>query len=123
MYFFPLDKGDVELVDRLSLQGIQAFWGGSKRGRHRNKRVQWIGRWMPPPVGVIKINTDGSSRENPGPARISGVARDSGGSVRFTFSIHEGEQTVNLMEGLAILYALERACALGYQRVICEADS
>ena len=27
------------------------------------------------------------------------------------------------MEGLAILYALERACASGYQRVICEADS
>lgn len=41
----------------------------------------------------------------------------------FIFSANEGVQTVNRMEGLAILYALKRAYALGWRKVICEADS
>lgn len=40
-----------------------------------------------------------------------------------SFSIHKGVQTINLMEGLVILYGLEQAFELGWHRVICESDS
>ena len=61
----------------------------------------------------MKINIDGSSRGKLGPASIGGIGRDVIGSVVFIFSIYEGIQTINLVEGLAILAALEKAHALG----------
>ena len=75
------------------------------------------------PYGVLKINIDGSSRGNLGLTSIGGAGRDVMGSVVFIFSVNKGVQTVNRMEGLAILYALKRAYALGWHKVICEADS
>lgn len=74
-------------------------------------------------MGTLKVNTDGSSKGNPGLDGVGGVGRDSSGSVVFLFSIHKGTQTINLMEGWAILHALERAFELGWRRVICESDS
>ena len=71
----------------------------------------------------MKINTDGSSRGNPGPASIGGIGRDSQGSVIFIISIYDGIQTINLVEGLAILATLEKAYALGWRRIVCESDS
>ena len=81
------------------------------------------GHWTPPAVGVLKINTDGSSRGNPGPAGIGGVARDSSGDIQFFFSIYKGYHTNNLMEALAILVAVEQCCQCGWRRIICETDS
>ena len=76
-----------------------------------------------PPTGFLKINTDGSSRGNPGSAGIGGIGRDSSGLVVFIFLANKGVQTINKMEGLAILYALKWAYALGWRKVICEVDS
>lgn len=39
------------------------------------------------------------------------------------FSIYEGVQPINLMEGLEILYAFEWEFSLGWRKVICESDS
>lgn len=78
---------------------------------------------MPPPEDILKIKTDGSSCGNPGPAGIGGMGRDCLGEVVLFFSIFKGWQANNFMEGLAILYALERAYALGWHKVICESDS
>ena len=41
----------------------------------------------------------------------------------FIFLANKGVQTVNRMEGLAILYAFKQENALGWRKVICEADS
>ena len=41
----------------------------------------------------------------------------------FIFLANKGVQIVNKMEGLAILYALKWLYALGWRKVICEADS
>ena len=76
-----------------------------------------------PPQGILKINTDGSSKGNPGPAGIGGVGRDSKGDIQFVFSIYKGLQTNNLMEAIAILYAVKISCDLGWRRLICESDS
>lgn len=119
----PLEKGDVEMVDRFGIQGISLIFVCVRRGRQMKQKVQRMGRWLPPPTGFLKINTDGSSRGNPGSAGIGGLGRDPSGSVVFIFSANKGVQTVNRMEGLAILYALKCAYALGWRKVICEADS
>ena len=71
------------------------------------KYVNRDGHWTPPPCGVLKINTDGSSRGNPGPASIGGVVHCSSGDVKFFFSFHKGAYTNNLMEAQAILYVVE----------------
>lgn len=93
------------------------------RGRHPFQKINREGKWFPPPLGVLKINTDGSSRGNPNPTGIGGVGRDSLGNVQFIFSIYKGNHTNNLMEALALLFAMEQACKRGWRRIICESDS
>lgn len=68
------------------------------RCRHPTSKVNREGRWSPPPQGVLKINTDGSSRGNPGHAGIGGVGQDSSGNVQFLLSVYKGLYTNNLME-------------------------
>ena len=41
----------------------------------------------------------------------------------FILLVNKGIQTINRMEGLAILYALKWAYALGWRKMICEVDS
>lgn len=120
---FPLEKRDAEVAERLGIQGMSLAPACVKRGRHLKQKVHRSGCWQFPPFGVLKINTDGSSRGNPGPAGLGGIGRDSLGSVVFLFSIYEGVHTINLMEGMAILYAFEEAYDLGWRRVVCESDS
>ncbi|XP_077252938.1 uncharacterized protein LOC143892304 [Tasmannia lanceolata] len=42
--------------------------------------------WRSPPVGLVKLNFDGSSLGNPGPAGIGGILRDCTGAVIKAFS-------------------------------------
>ena len=76
-----------------------------------------------PPQGILKINTDGSSKGNPSPAGIGGVGRDSKGDIQFVFCIYKFLHTNNLMEAIAILYVVKNVCDLGWRRLICEFDS
>ena len=82
-----------------------------------------MGKWLPPPAGFLKINTNGSSRGNPYFPGIGGIGRDSSRSAVFIFLSNKGVLNVNRMEGLAILDALKRVYALGWRKVICEVDS
>ena len=71
----------------------------------------------------MNINTDGSSRGNPGHAGIGGIGRDNEGGTVFLFSTYKGQYSNNLMEALAIKIVVERGCSLGWKRIICESDS
>ncbi|XP_059066372.1 uncharacterized protein LOC131857689 [Cryptomeria japonica] len=117
-----VDPRDVDCCNRLHLPPPQRQLMRN-RCRHPTPKVNREGRWSPPPLGVLKINSDGSSRGNPGHAGIGGVGRDSSGDVQFIFSEYKGLHTNNLMEAQAILVAMERASQLGWQRIICESDS
>ena len=119
----PLGKRDTELVERLGILASSLVLTRARRRSHQKHKIDRVGKWHLPPYGVLKINTDGSSRGNPGPAGIGGIGRDAMGSVVFIFSFYEGIQTINLVEGLAILAALEKAHAQGYRRIVCESDS
>ena len=85
--------------------------------------MNWEGHWTPPPHGVLKINTDGSSRGNSGPTGIGGVTHCSSSDVKFFFSMHKGYHSNNLMDTLSILYAMEQCCLRGWRKIICELDS
>ena len=120
---FPLGKRDTELVERLEIMGSSLALSSAKRRGREKQKIDRNGKWQLPPYSIWKINTDGSSKGNPGPTGTGGIGRDSLGLVIFLFSIYEGIQTINLVEGLAILVTLDRAHALGWQRVVCESDS
>ena len=119
----PLGKPDTELVERLGTLRSSLALTRAKRRRHEKQKIDRVGRWQPPSYGVLKINTDGSSRGNLGPSGIGGIGRDAMGRMIFIFLIYDGIQTINLVEGLVILAALEKAHALGWRRIICEFDS
>ena len=80
------------------------------------------GWWVPPPTGFLKINTDGSSRGNPGHVGIGAIGRSDVGSAVFLFSVYKGKHSNNLMEALAIKVAIEHGSSLGWQNFICESD-
>ena len=70
-------------------------------------KISKSGDLVAPSASFMKINIDGSSRGNSGPTGNGRISRDSSGLVVFIFLANEGIQTINRMEGLAILYALK----------------
>ncbi|HHY38103.1 MAG TPA: reverse transcriptase-like protein [Clostridia bacterium] len=82
-------------------------------------------------IGSIRVYTDGASRGNPGPAAIGVVIVDKTppgeggrpGMVVERFSRYLGETTNNAAEYLALIAGLERAAALGAERVEVLSDS
>ena len=118
-----IDAGDQGIVRNLELN--DSWWGGSpgKRPSHGKQRVCRDGRWSPPPTGFLKINTDGSSRGNPGHAGIGAIGRGDDGGAIFLFSVYKGQHSNNLMEALAIKVAIECGFSLGWRKIICESDS
>ena len=118
-----VDPGDFNIVKNLGLvdKGLGSI--SRKRSQPLRRKVCRVGRWRPPPGDILKINTDGSSRGNPGQAGVGGVGRDTNGNVIFMFSIHKGVHSNNVMEALAIKVAMMQACSLGWRKIVCESDS
>ena len=52
-----------------------------KMRRHPLQKIYRMERWSAPPQGVLKINTDGSSKGNLDPSSIGRVGKDSKGDV------------------------------------------
>lgn len=119
----PIDLGDLGVVNSLGLGAGDRSNLSSMHHRSGRERVACDGFWCLPTLGELKINTDGSSRGNPGHVGVGGVGRDSLGVVVFFFSMYRGLQTNNLMEASVILMAKERAVGLGWWQIVCESDS
>lgn len=98
----PSEPGEVGTMQGLCLWGCGSGPSWTQRG-NLIKKTQRDGKWSSPPKGVFKINTNGSSRGNPGHVGIGEVGRDSFGAMLFFFSIYKGIQTNNHMEALALL--------------------
>lgn len=69
-------------------------------------RVERMIAWTPPRVGWLKMNTDGTSRNNPGLATAGGVLRDETGQWRGGFSLNIGICSVPLAELWGVYYGL-----------------
>lgn len=118
-----VDPSDYAIVRNLQLGNIQVGCATRKRSRHAKQQISREGKWIPPLMGILKINTDGSSRGNPGHASIGGIGRGDDGCATFFFSIYKRKHSNNLMEALAIKTVVERGFSLGWRRIICESDS
>jgi hypothetical protein len=79
--------------------------------------------WTPPPPGFIKINFDGASKGNPGPAGYGAVIRNSTGEILTLTAGYLGETTNNVAELTGLLQGLQQALALGNHNIILEGDS
>ena len=118
-----IDLGEQTIVRNLNLNGNNRGCTLGKRSRLGKKHVCRDGRWSPPPARILKINTDGSSRGNPGHASIGAIGRGNDGGAVLMLSIYKGQHSNNLMEALAIKIDVERRCSLGWKEIICEFDS
>jgi ribonuclease HI len=71
----------------------------------------------------VRVNVDGGSRGNPGPAAIAAVVQDGNGDVVEERSEVIGTATNNVAEYRALLLGIERAAALGARRLELIGDS
>lgn len=69
------------------------------------------------------VNTDGGSRNNPGPAGVGVVFSDEKGEVIATFKKYIGEATNNVAEYSALVLALEKAKDFEASEIECRLDS
>ncbi|XP_077240356.1 uncharacterized protein LOC143881253 [Tasmannia lanceolata] len=80
-------------------------------------------QWKPPPQGLLKVNFDGSSLGNPGPASIGGLCRDALGEVLWSFSGPLGVCDSNEAEVRAMYTGIKRIDKELYDKIIVEEDS
>ena len=71
----------------------------------------------------LRVNFDGGSRGNPGPAAIGAVVRGEGGEVLEERGERIGTATNNVAEYKALLLGIERAAALGAEELELLGDS
>lgn len=71
----------------------------------------------------LTIQTDGGARGNPGPAGIGVVISDEAGKILEEHAKYLGKTTNNQAEYQAVILGLQRAVALGADRVEVVADS
>lgn len=74
-------------------------------------------------MNKLIINTDGGSRNNPGPAGIGVVFSDEKGTKIATFKEYIGEATNNVAEYKALILALEKAKDFEADEIECRLDS
>ncbi|PHT36728.1 hypothetical protein CQW23_24428 [Capsicum baccatum] len=79
--------------------------------------------WHKPDHGWVKLNVDGCSKGNPGPAVGGGIIRDHAGVMISTFVEFYGECSNNLAEAKAMFTGISICLNKGPRNVIVESDS
>ncbi|KAL0312659.1 UNVERIFIED_CONTAM: putative ribonuclease H protein [Sesamum radiatum] len=80
-------------------------------------------RWLPPPNGFWKLNSDGASKGNPGPLGAGGLIRDSRGKLIMAYYDFLGDQTNTFAELYGVSRGLHFAWELGCHNVWVELDA
>ncbi|KAL0462354.1 UNVERIFIED_CONTAM: hypothetical protein Slati_0123000 [Sesamum latifolium] len=88
--------------------------------------VPWaprVVRWATPSPVWFKLNSDGSSLGNPGPAGAAGIIRDAEGQVRIAYQVVLGTTTSVIAELTTVWRSLELAMAHGLAPIVVEVDA
>ncbi|KAL0416831.1 UNVERIFIED_CONTAM: hypothetical protein Slati_3515000 [Sesamum latifolium] len=80
-------------------------------------------RWDTPSLAWFKLNSNGSSLGNPGPAGAGGIIRDAKGQVRLAYQVALGATTSVIAELTAVWHGLELAIANGLVSLEVEVDA
>ncbi|KAL0451234.1 UNVERIFIED_CONTAM: hypothetical protein Slati_1101500 [Sesamum latifolium] len=91
--------------------------------RPMTPRAPRVVRWATPSPAWFKLNSDGSSLENPGPAGAGGIIRDAEGQVRLAYQVALGTTTSVIAELTAVWHDLEIAIANGLAPIEIEVDA
>lgn len=78
---------------------------------------------MKPPVGKVKLNSDGASRCNPGPSVGGDVIRDSNGNILYAYSSFLGHNSNMVAEARALYQGIIWLSSHGHMGAIVEMDS
>jgi ribonuclease HI len=89
----------------------------------KNKVARETCSWTPPPLGWTKLNFDGASRGNPGPAGIGCIIHDDSGKWLAKRANYIGPSTNNLTELEALQADLQLGLSLKLPNLIIEGDS
>lgn len=76
--------------------------------------------WVPPPIGTVKINCDGSSIDSPSAGSIGFVIRDHNAKFLGAFTQNVGHASALEAEFCACLRAIEKAKELHFPDIIVE---
>ncbi|KAL5724525.1 hypothetical protein ACHQM5_007773 [Ranunculus cassubicifolius] len=79
--------------------------------------------WAPPPLGYIKINTDGASKGNPGPSGWGSIFRDENNKIRGVYYGGLGISSSHMEETMAVTHSLLKAVEQGWKNFWIESDS
>ncbi|KAJ7981919.1 Ribonuclease H protein [Quillaja saponaria] len=88
---------------------------------HRKTCVQLC--WIMPPDGWVTLNTDGSSRGNPGVSGAGGLLRNSDENWLAGFAVALGVCSSTSAELWAVFHGLRPAWKLEFKKVMMEVDS
>ncbi|KAG7564477.1 Ribonuclease H-like superfamily [Arabidopsis suecica] len=86
-------------------------------------RVEKMIKWVTPPTGWFKLNTDGASHGNPGLATAGGVLRNEAGEWCGGFALNIGRCSAPLAELWGVYYGLYIAWEQRITRLELEVDS
>jgi hypothetical protein len=115
--------GNAAQQEQNILQNWQPILGNQlATGKHK-AQINSPTIWTPPPEHFIKVNFDGASKGNPGPAGYGAVLRNSEGEILALDTGYIGDTTNNVAELTGLLRGLQTAIAKGHQRIILEGDS
>ncbi|KAK2641265.1 hypothetical protein Ddye_023028 [Dipteronia dyeriana] len=107
-----LYKQDLDLLYELNLEMLRLV----------TRKCRLV-TWSRPLSGWIKLNCDGSCRNNPGSSGGGGILRDMDENFKAAFSAHFGLGTNNGAELRAMLEGIRLCKSLIFSKVIIESDS
>ncbi|OMO81305.1 reverse transcriptase [Corchorus capsularis] len=123
---FVMNEGDVSLDESSLTANIMVTAGEVMKSlvNHKPLLSQDLQvRWVPPEDAVVKLNTDGAAKGNPGVAGAGGVIRSAVGSWLMGFKLHLGVCSNVEAELQAIRQGLLVAWNCSYRDIICETDA
>lgn len=115
-----MDPGEGRIASTLNLDFHTIY---PREERPNNLRVRSPNWFRYPEAHSIKLNFDGASKGNPGPAGLGGIFRDGEGNTRWIFAEWVGEMTNNEAELWAVHEGLRIAARNRYRYLEIEGDS
>ncbi|XP_061373781.1 uncharacterized protein LOC133316100 [Gastrolobium bilobum] len=95
----------------------------NRTGLLNRRKEEILVHWTPPPMGCVKVNTDGSSKSGNIQGGCGGSLRDVSGLWLKGFAKRLGACNSMKAENWGMLLGLQMAWDLGHRRVIIEGDS
>eukprot|EP00253_Pinus_taeda_P010995 PITA_10995 len=117
---WKMSQEEGRIVAKLNMEFSMIY---PRKDKKRNPQAQSPNQFRYPGEHFIKLNFNGASKGNPGPAGLGGVFRDGKGKTRWVFVEWGGEMTKNEAELWAVHQGFRIAIRNRYMNLEIEGDS